>query len=46
MKAPEYLVIITGLDKPNETSFSKADYRRVRELVEEYRARSPRSIER
>ena len=24
------LVIITGLDKPNETAFSKADYRRVR----------------
>lgn len=40
------LVIITGLDKPNETAFSKADYRRVRELGEEYRARSPRSIER
>ncbi len=40
------LVIITGLDKPNETAFSRADYRRVRELGEEYRARSPRSIER
>jgi hypothetical protein len=40
------LVIITGLDKPNDTAFSKADYRRVRELGEEYRARSPRSIER
>lgn len=40
------LVIITGLDKTNETAFSKADYRRVRELGEEYRARSPRSIER
>lgn len=40
------LVIITGLDKPNETAFSKADYRRVRELGEEYRGRSPRSIER
>lgn len=39
------LVIITGLDKPNETAFSKADYRRVRELGDEYRARSPRSIE-
>jgi hypothetical protein len=40
------LVIITGLDKPNETAFSRADYRRVRELGAEYRARSPRSIER
>ncbi len=40
------LVIITGLDKPNETAFSRADYRRVRELGDEYRARSPRSIER
>lgn len=40
------LVIITGLDKPNETAFSKSDYRRVRELGEEYRARSPRGIER
>ncbi len=26
------LVIITGLDKPNETAFSAADYRRVRHL--------------
>lgn len=40
------LVIITGLDKPNETAFSRADYRRVRELGNEYRARLPRSIER
>lgn len=40
------LVVITGLDKPSETAFSKADYRRVRELGDEYRARSPRSIER
>lgn len=40
------LVIITGLDKPNETAFSKADYRRVRALGDEYRARSPRSVER
>ncbi len=40
------LVIITGLDKPNETAFSKADYRRVRELGDEYRARTPRRIER
>lgn len=40
------LVIITGLDKPNETAFSKADYRRVRALGDEYRALSPRNIER
>lgn len=40
------LVIITGLDKPTETAFSKSDYRRVRGLGDEYRARSPRSIER
>jgi hypothetical protein len=39
------LVIITGLDKPNETAFSRSDYRRIRELGEEYKARSPRSIE-
>jgi hypothetical protein len=40
------LVIIAGLDKANETAFSRAEYRRVRELGEEYRSRSPRSIER
>lgn len=40
------LVIITGLDKQTATAFSKADYRRVRELGDEYRSRSPRSIER
>lgn len=39
------LVIITGMDKPNESAFSEADYRRVRRLGDEYRGRSPRSIE-
>lgn len=39
------LVIITGMDKPNESAFSDADYRRVRRLGDEYRRRTPRSIE-
>lgn len=39
------LVIITGMDKPNESAFSAADYRRVRRLREEYLSRTPRSIE-
>jgi len=40
-----YLVIITGMDKPTESAFSEADYRRVRRLGDEYRGRTPRSIE-
>lgn len=39
------LVIITGMDKPNETAFSESDYRRVRTMGDEYRRRTPRSIE-
>lgn len=39
------LVIITGMDKPNESAFSAADYRRVRLLRDEYQGRTPRSIE-
>lgn len=39
------LVIVTGMDKPNESAFSSADYRRVRRLRDEYLSRSPRSIE-
>jgi hypothetical protein len=39
------LVIITGMDKPNESAFSDADYRRVCRLGDEYRGRTPRSIE-
>src|SRR5437899_9841236 len=38
------IVLITGLWKASETSFSKADYARVRGLGTEYRARSPRSV--
>lgn len=38
------VVLITGMDKPNETAFSEADYARVRALGDEYRARSPRSV--
>lgn len=38
------LVIITGMDKPNESAFSTAD-RRVRLLRDEYLGRTPRSIE-
>ena len=40
------LVIITGMDKPNESAFSDADYRRVRSLRDEYRGRKPRRVER
>lgn len=39
------LVIVTGMDKPNESAFSRSDYRRVRRLRDEYLSRSPRSIE-
>ena len=39
------LVILTGMDKPNESAFSEVDYRRVRSLGDEYRGRTPRSIE-
>jgi hypothetical protein len=39
------LVIVTGMDKANESAFSSADYRRVRRLRDEYLSRSPRSIE-
>lgn len=40
------LVIITGMDKPNESAFSAADYRRVRRLRDEYLGRTPRRTER
>ena len=40
------VVLITGMDKPFRTEFSAADYRKVRRLVDEYRSRSPRSVER
>ncbi len=39
------LVLITGMDKPFRTAFSASDYRKVRQLVDEYLARNPRSVE-
>lgn len=36
--------MITGGDKANETAFSKAFYRQVRALGEEYLASDPRSV--
>ena len=38
------LVLVTGGDKPNESAFSKAFYRRVRALGEEYLSSNPRSV--
>ncbi len=39
------LVVLVGLDKPFRTTFSDADYARVRALGDEYRARNdPRSL--
>ncbi|MEU2798716.1 hypothetical protein [Streptomyces sp. NPDC007117] len=38
------LVVITGLQKPNATLFSDADYQGVRDLGDEYFSRNPRSI--
>lgn len=38
------LVVICGLNKPFRTEFSDADYRRVRDLGEEYLRRNPRSL--
>ena len=38
------LVMITGGDKANESALSKAFYKRVRALGEEYRASDPRSV--
>ncbi len=40
------LVIITGMDKANESAFSSAEYRQVRRLGDEYFRRTPRSVER
>jgi hypothetical protein len=39
-----WLVVITGLSKPWRTAFSDTDYRRVRDLGDEYRRRHPRSV--
>jgi hypothetical protein len=38
------LVVVCGLDKPFQTELSGADYRRVRDLGEEYVRRNPRSL--
>lgn len=40
------IVLIGGMDKPPGAGFSKADYRRIRKLGNEYRARTPRSVAR
>jgi hypothetical protein len=38
------IILIEGMSKENETAFSKADYDRVRDLGNKYRARTPRSV--
>jgi hypothetical protein len=38
------LVVISGLDKPHRTQLSGTDYRRVRNLGDEYLRRNPRSL--
>ena len=38
------LVMITGAEKPNESAFSKAFYKRVRALGDEYLGSNPRSV--
>ncbi len=40
------LVLITGMDKPFRSVFSRDDYEKVRQLGAEYRARRPRSVAR
>jgi hypothetical protein len=39
------IVIIAGKDKPFRTKLSPADYAEVRALGDEYRSRTPRSVE-
>ena len=39
------LVILTGLDKPFRTTLAATDYKLVRDLGQEYRRRTPRSVE-
>lgn len=39
-----WLVVITGMSKAFRTTFTDADYKSVRDLGEEYRARNPRSV--
>ena len=38
------IVLLTGMVKVFKTTFSKADYKKLRDLGDEYRARSPRSV--
>lgn len=38
------IVVIAGLEKAFRTTFSERDYERVRQLGDEYRSRSPRSV--
>lgn len=38
------IVLITGMRKPNESTFTKRDYASVRSLGDEYRSRTPRSV--
>ncbi len=39
------VVLITGMDKPFRTEFSRSEYRKIRLLVDEYLARNPRSFQ-
>ncbi len=39
------LVILTGMDKGFRTTFSEADYAKVRVVGDEYRRRAPRSVD-
>ena len=38
------LVIVTGLDKPIQTTLARRDYENVRQLGDEYLARNPRNL--
>jgi Txe/YoeB family toxin of Txe-Axe toxin-antitoxin module len=40
------IVLLTGMDKPFRTTFTRADYEKVRALGDEYLARNPRSVAR
>lgn len=43
-KAKPLLVVIDGRDKPFRSTLSDAEYKDVRALADEYRARNPRSL--
>jgi hypothetical protein len=38
------IILVTGDSKAFKTTFSKADYRRVRDMVDECQGRNPRSV--